>query len=146
MISKAFRRLLSLPAADRSLLLRSVTLVAAAKLALWVLPFNIARKVLSVGSRRRTGTPDETPERIGFAVSRASEITGGSCLSQAVAAESLLLRCGHPVDFRIGVVKTDDGRLEAHAWVESGGRLIVGDLPQGLSAYSPLPPLPRVSG
>jgi hypothetical protein len=63
-------------------------------------------------------------------------------LPQALAAESLLLRHGHPVEFRIGVVKTDRDRLEAHAWVESAGRLVVGDLTQGLVTYSPLPPLP----
>ncbi len=52
------------------------------------------------------------------------------------------MRNGYPVELRIGVVKTNQGGLEAHAWVESGGRLVVGDLTQGLSTYAPLPPLP----
>jgi hypothetical protein len=41
-------------------------------------------------------------------------------------------------------VKVARERLEAHAWVESSGYLVVGDLTQGLSKFSPLPPLPGV--
>jgi hypothetical protein len=110
--------------------------------ALWVLPFKVARRVLARGAKRSPAA-HATPERIGWAVSAARYfVPKGNCLPQALAAESLLLRHGHPVEFRIGVVKTDRDRLEAHAWVESAGRLVVGDLTQGLVTYSPLPPLP----
>jgi hypothetical protein len=133
-----------LPATDRSLLLHSVVLVGAARLALWVLPFNVVRRMLSRGARR-SPVPHATTERIGWAISVAKRfIPSGNCLPQALAAESLLRRNGHPVELRIGVAKTDQGRLEAHAWVESGGRLVVGDLTQGLDTYTPLPPLPGV--
>jgi hypothetical protein len=143
MIPRPLRHFLRLPPADRSLLTRAVVLVAKAKLALWVLPFNVARRLLTPADPRRSPIPFATTERIGWAVSRANHlVTRGQCLPQALAAESLLLRCGHPVEFRIGVVKTGERGLEAHAWVESGGCLVVGDLTQGLSAYSPLPPLP----
>ena len=135
------RKLLRLSAADRSLLANSVLLVGAARLALWVLPFNIVRRALTRRARRSSAT--HSTEKIGWAISVAKEfIPRGNCLPQALAAESLLLRSGHPVELRIGVVKTAEGLLEAHAWVESGGRLVVGDLVQGLSTYSPLPPLP----
>jgi hypothetical protein len=135
------RKLLQLSAEDRSLLTNSVLLVGAARLALWVLPFNVVRRALTRRARR-SFAPHST-EKIGWAISVAKEfIPRGNCLPQALAAESLLLRSGHPVELRIGVVKTAEGLLEAHAWVESGGRLVVGDLVQGLSTYSPLPPLP----
>ncbi len=65
-----------------------------------------------------------------------------TCLPQALAAEALLRRAGHPADLRIGVAKTGPGRLLAHAWVECRGRVIVGDLPERLADYAPLPPLP----
>jgi hypothetical protein len=133
-----------LPTADRSLLVRSVVLVGAARVALWVLPFNVARRMLSRPARR-SAAPFATTERIGWAISVAKRfVPSGNCLPQALAAESLLRRSGHPVELRIGVAKTDQGRLEAHAWVESGGRLVVGDLTQGLDTYTPLPPLPGV--
>jgi hypothetical protein len=133
-----------LPTADRSLLVRSVVLVGAARVALWVLPFNVARRMLSRPARPFSAS-SATTERIGWAISVAKRfVPNGNCLPQALAAESLLRRSGHPVELRIGVAKTDHGRLEAHAWVESGGRLVVGDLTQGLDTYTPLPPLPGV--
>lgn len=139
-INKFFR----LPGADRSLLVRSMVLVGTARLALWVLPFNVVRRMLSRPVHRSSGA-HATTEKIGWAISVAKRfVPRGNCLPQALAAESLLRRSGHPVELRIGVAKTDQGRLEAHAWVESGGRLVVGDLTQGLDTYTPLPPLPGV--
>jgi hypothetical protein len=144
MAHSPLRKFLRLSAGDRSLLLHSVLLVGAARLALWVLPFNVVRRLLSRRARR-SPVPSATTERIGWAISVATRfVPNGNCLPQALAAESLLTRSGHPVELRIGVAKTDQGRLEAHAWVESGGRLIVGDLTQGLDTYTPLPPLPGV--
>jgi hypothetical protein len=142
MESSALHRFLDLPAGDRALLMRSFILIAAARLALWVLPFNVVRRML-VRRARQSSSSSATTEKIGWAISAAKRfVPKGNCLPQALAAESLLTRWGHPVELRIGVVKTANGGLEAHAWVESAGRLVVGDLTQGLSTYTPLPPLP----
>ena len=144
MVDGPFHKFLRLPAADRSLLLHSVLLVGAARLALWVLPFNTARRLFG---RRTRHSGDQVPsiERIGWAISVAKTfVPKGNCLPQALAAESLLGQSGYPVELRIGVAKRVDGGLEAHAWVESAGRLVVGDLTQGLDTYTPLPPLPSV--
>jgi hypothetical protein len=143
-MASSLQEFLRLPSADRSLLTRSVLLVGAARLALWALPFNTARRLFARRARRSLA-PYPTTERIGWAISVAKRfVPKGNCLPQALAAESLLARSGYPVELRIGVVKTDQGWLQAHAWVESGGRLVVGDLTQGLSTYTPLPPLPSV--
>src|SRR6266516_4568482 len=128
MVASPIHKFLRLPPVDRSLLARSVLLVGGARLALWVLPFNVVRRLLVRDASRSTASWN-TPEKIGWAISVAKQfVPKGNCLPQALAAESLLTRGGHPVELRIGVVKTDQGRLEAHAWVESGGRLVVGDL------------------
>ncbi len=66
-----------------------------------------------------------------------------TCLPQALAAESLLTRGGLPAELQIGVKKTPEGKLLAHAWVESEGQIVVGALPEGLGAYTRLPTLPR---
>jgi hypothetical protein len=141
MINGAVRKFLRLSGTDRSLLGRSVVLVAVARVALWVLPFNVARRLVSSGGRRSSALI--APEKIGWAVSAAKRfVPKADCLPQALAAERLLTRFGHPVEFRIGVVKSGRNRLLAHAWVESNGKLVVGDLTQGLSMYAPLSPLP----
>lgn len=143
MVASAVNKFLGLPAADRSLLLRSALLIAGARLSLWVLPFNTVRRLFERSTTRTASPPVPTPERIGWAISVAKRyVPVGNCLPQALAAASLLGRNHYPVEFRIGVVKTERGGLEAHAWVESGGRLVVGDLTQGLSTYTPLPPIP----
>jgi hypothetical protein len=142
----SLHKFLHLPAADRSLLMHSLLLIGTARLALWVLPFNVVRRLMARRARG-SSTRRATTERIGWAISVAKRfVPKGNCLPQALAAESLLARDGYPVEFRIGVVKTDQGGLEAHAWVESGGRLVVGDLTQGLDTYTPLPPLPSAGG
>ena len=58
--------------------------------------------------------------------SAARFVPDATCLPQALAAEAILRRRGHPADLRLGVSRGDDG-VEAHAWVESYGRVIVGD-------------------
>jgi hypothetical protein len=67
-------------------------------------------------------------------------VPGATCLSQALAAQTLFLRQGYPAELHIGVAKNETGQLEAHAWVESEGQVVIGDL-QNLSRYTPLPSL-----
>ena len=55
-----------------------------------------------------------------------------------------MTRAGLPADLRIGVMKEASGKLLAHAWVESDGRIVVGNLPGGVGLYTPLPTLPSV--
>jgi Transglutaminase-like superfamily len=47
-----------------------------------------------------------------------------NCLVQALVAHALLRRYGRPAHVRFGVATGD--RFQAHAWVESQGRVIVG--------------------
>ncbi len=138
------RKFLRLPAGDRALLMRTALMLGVARLALWFLPFGLARRLLTPASSiKPTTDAGLSPERIAWAIAHAHRvIPRANCLPQALAAESLLTRSGHPVELRIGVIKTKRGGLEAHAWVESEGRLVVGDLTQGLHGFTPLPPLP----
>jgi hypothetical protein len=48
----------------------------------------------------------------------------------------LLARRGHPALLRIGVLKGEEGRLEAHAWLESKGRIVIGG--SELERFTPL--------
>jgi hypothetical protein len=80
-------------------------------------------------------------EQIAWAVRAGSRyVPGAACLPQAWAARSLCLRYGYPAQLRLGVSKGESGALEAHAWVESDGKIVIGGLPD-LSRYIPLPSL-----
>ncbi len=66
-------------------------------------------------------------------------LPGMTCLTQALAARAMLTRRGIPARLRIGVRPgaSLSSPLDAHAWIESDGRLLVGDRPN-LDAYLPL--------
>ena len=130
-----------LPAADRALLFKTVLWLGATRFALWLLPLRVVRRLLARAARPTFGTRP-TKERIAWAISVAQRVVPqATCLPQALVAEALLTRGGHPAELRIGVMKTARDRLLAHAWVESGGRIVVGER-RALLRYTPLPPLP----
>jgi hypothetical protein len=123
-------------------LLRAILTVGVARLTLKLLPFARVRRLLTP----RPGSPvhaEITRDAVRWAVHHAQRVVpDATCLPQAVAAEALLTRGGHPVLLRIGVTKQESGKFLAHAWAESRGRIVVGDLPDGLGEYAHLPPLP----
>lgn len=137
---RAIRRFSELPAEERRLLIRAAVVVGAVRLGLWAMPFRRVRGLLaSLGCPSRARPDPETVERVGQAVSRAARrIPGATCLTQALAAELLLRRRGVEALLRIGVSREKGEELKAHAWVESGGRVVVGGDPR---AYTPLPSL-----
>ena len=142
MALELLRKFVRLPARDRAVLTRTIFTLGAARLATWVLPFGVGRRLL-VG-KRRSATPSVTRDQVRWAIANARRVVPrATCLPQAIAAEALLTRGGLTADLQIGVMKTPEGKLLAHAWVESDGRIVVGELPGGLGAYTRLPTLPR---
>lgn len=143
MALEVLRKFARLPAHDRAVLARAVFTLGAARLATWFLPFEVGRRLL-VG-RRQVATRAITSDQVRWAMLHAQRvIPQATCLPQALAAEALLTRGGLPAQLQIGVRKTSAGTLAAHAWVESDGRIVVGDLGAELGSYTRLPTLPRV--
>jgi hypothetical protein len=139
---EALGKFLRIPAWEKRLLLRAIVTLGVARLTLKLLPFARVRRLLTP----RPGAPRHAhiaPLNVRWAIKHAERvIPDATCLPQAVTAESLLVRAGYPVALRIGVTKREDGRFEAHAWAESGGRIVIGDLPWGLGEFAHMPPLP----
>ncbi len=134
-------RFVRLPAAERRLLVKAALLFSAIRLGLWLLPFETVRRLLAKVAEAPTGfreTDRSSADRIIWAVEAASRHLPGArtCLPQALAAQVLLARRGHPALLRIGVVKGEKGHLEAHAWLESRGRIVIGG--SELDRYTPL--------
>jgi hypothetical protein len=112
------------------------------RIALWLLPFNVLHRLVARLTRRAAGGAASTvpAERITWAVAAvARRIPRATCLTQALAATLLLAWRGHPATLRLGVAKRDDGSLHAHAWLECGGIILLGEPEEG--AFAPLPPL-----
>ncbi len=125
-------KFLRLPRSEQTLLVLALGEVVFARIALTCLPFPRVRS--------RNVTPSllcrHSPERIGWAIQIASRfVPRATCLTQALAAERLLARHGYECELRVGVAKRDD-RLNAHAWIERDGEILLGEL--SAEAFTPL--------
>ena len=135
---QALRKFARASAVERRVLLQALLAVPAVRLALWLLPFRVVHRL--VRDRPVSGRTTASAERIVWAVTAAAaRVPRATCLTQALAASLLLPRYGHDAILRVGVAKDEDGRLRAHAWLESGGATILGEPEPG--SFHVLPPV-----
>lgn len=131
-----------LSSADQWLLLESALLLGLITLGLRILPFLTLQRLLHRASQTFVRLPHNnqpTAKQIAWAVQVAAQyIPSAACLPQALTVQLLYRRQGYPANLRIGVAKNQQGRLEAHAWVESQDRVVIGKL-HDLSRYTLLP-------
>lgn len=114
--------------ADWAAALVSLPTLAAVRLTITLLPFRWWRFALAPSVPGRA-LPSSlwTPSRVGWAVQvTARVVPGATCLTQALAARSLLWAAGHPSTFSLGVRPGETSGIEAHAWLESGAVQVVG--------------------
>src|SRR5579872_220926 len=117
---------LSLP--DKLVRLEALATLAVVRAALAVRPFrSVSAYALrisdrSVGPALRPPSPAELA-RVVASVSKY--VPGATCLPQALAAQILLGRRGCPTTVRIGVAREGMDGLEAHAWLECEGAVIL---------------------
>ena len=125
----AAAKFVELPPGRRTLLLRACFVVAGFRLALTTLPFRWVRSLAEFSGRTRRSRlrPPVPVDEFSWAVSVASRrVPRATCLTQALALQLLLAHEGRPSNLRIGVAKAEDGRLQAHAWLETEGRVVIG--------------------
>jgi Transglutaminase-like superfamily len=138
------RRLFSffrLSFSDQGLLIQAALAVVNAKLAVKTLPLPTARAIVARQQRLAWRVVPVRADRIVWAVEATSRVIPGmrNCLVQAVAAEAMLIQAGYPCELRIGAAKKAPDELIAHAWVESEGRVVIGEFE--LDRYTPMMPL-----
>ena len=120
------------PPAERRLLVKAVILLVAARFGLWLLPFASVRRLSGglVRTPMRVRDGERHPGKVVWAVEAAGRRLprASTCLTRALASQVLLARRGYPALVRIGVAGGGESGLEAHAWVESGGEVLVGGI------------------
>jgi hypothetical protein len=138
---KRLRRFFRLPATKRRCLISAALLLPTIKGCLVVFRFQTLRGLLA----RLTGLPPGIRRSKGGSTEEvvwAVELVGAlmpwasTCLTQALTAQVLLLRRGHPALVHIGTFKGEDGDFHAHAWVESRGEVLIGG--HELEQFTPL--------
>ena len=95
----------------------------------------MACEVPTLPSSRQRSTPP--PKQLAWDVLVVSTyMPCATCLSQALAGQVLLTHYGYRAVVRVGVTKVDGkGTFQAHAWLESGGKVVIGE---SEVAYVPL--------
>ncbi len=122
-----------LPLRKKILLGESLLLIWLIRLSLWLVPFRwLNKRLASVSS-------DLNNNRIDWLVikdvtrsvkSCSRYVPYASCLTQALATRTLLQLKGQNSRLQIGVNKDENDKLEAHAWIEIDGKIIIGKLPR----------------
>ena len=137
-MTRRLARFFRLSFSDQRLLMRAALAVVSAKLAIRTLSLPGARAAVTRLERLGWIVMSARADRIVWAVETAGGAIPGmkNCLVQAVAAEAILIRAGHPCELRIGAAKNGPRELIAHAWLESEGRVLIGDFE--LDRYAPL--------
>jgi len=133
------RTLRRLTPTERGLVLCTLLLVGAIRLALWVVPFRRVRQFMRACERAPFRVPAEMPvSRLVWAVRAASRrIPMASCLTQSLALQFLMIRAGRSSQLHIGVKKDPQTGFQAHAWVEHGGCTLL-STPSEIVGYSPI--------
>jgi len=126
-------KFLFLPYQKKKLLGQSLLTVGAIRIALWLFPFKDLNEWLC---NMASASPQERKvewtvvDNVTAAVRTSSHyVPYASCLTQALAARTLLGLQGQNSELKIGVDRDDDGKFKAHAWIEIDGKIIIGKLP-----------------
>jgi hypothetical protein len=135
------RKFLELTGGDRCLLISAGFWLLVFRLGLALFPFQFVRKLIYwlVKPAGEVNLDETLTSRVVWAVrtvNRGVPATG-TCLPRAMVAYVMLSRRMLPAELRIGVRRQEE-EFEAHAWVVSGGRVVVGNL-DDLESYSELP-------
>lgn len=136
-------KLLRLTRSKRRLLCEACLLLTSIRLGLHLLPFQLLMRVISTACKPDGQSAIASPnsiESVVWAVEGISRHMPGhtKCLARALTTKVLLHQQGYVSNLKIGVAKSANGSLEAHAWIEYEGRIVIGNL-RDLSRFIPLP-------
>jgi hypothetical protein len=127
---QALKRFLHLSKHERLLVFQAVLAMYLVRLSLALFSLrNVHRLAVKITRRCDQSL---SADRIVWAVrSTARFVLGSSCLVQALAAQSLLVRHGYRPLLTIGVAKNECDRFGAHAWVTCENQVLIGGQQMG---------------
>ena len=121
-------KFLRLPFSEKILFIKACTLVGIIRSGLTLLPFiTVSNVVRVIGPSIARADKELSEDQLVWAVAAASRfIPKATCLTQALAIQLFLKQSGREAHVHIGVDDGEGGRLDAHAWVESRGKVLFG--------------------
>lgn len=123
---------IKLPSRDKLIAMESLFWVTVIRLMVWIFPFTFVQKFAQKMANlifRKDQNPDTriSIHRINLMITMAAGyVTNANCLVQALAGYILFSRYGYITRIKIGVFN-EKGLLEAHAWLEHGDTVVLGE-------------------
>lgn len=126
------RKFISLPNKDKSLFVKAISISLKTKFMVVILPFRWYSKYLCLSDENiyfESEYNEDLINKISAAVIRSSNYVPWStkCLVNAITAKLLLHRNGISSILYLGVAKSEDQKLIAHAWLKCGDRFVIGE-------------------
>jgi hypothetical protein len=119
------KRFLRLSKQGRLLVFQAALAMYLVRLSLALLSLRTVHR-LAMKITWRCGEPLNADRIVQAVQSVARSVPGSTCLVQALAAQSLLMRHGHRPLLTIGVAKNECDRFGAHAWVVCDNEVLIG--------------------
>lgn len=136
---KKLFKFLKFSQSDRKLFLQAYVLMMFVRLGMLLLSFKKLQSLILKANLLRllaSATPNLTAKDIAMAVNRSARFSPGEvkCLAKALTTAVLMEIYSLPYQTKIGVAKGENNNLQAHAWVESEEKIVMGYLAD-LSRY-----------
>ncbi len=130
---RKWSRVLGLGSGQMLFLLRCLAVVTAVRLGLSLRRHDAIRRRIEGLGASQAATLHEL-RLVSWGITAAARLVpGASCLTQALAGQYLLARRGKGSFVRIGVEQDTGAQLKAHAWLISGGQIVLGGTTRGFS-------------
>ena len=136
-----------LPLKYKVLLLSNAIIITGLKVLRDILAFKTLIKLMNIVSIRKMRFIPRisySREELAWGVNLVSKylLRDRPCLIQALVLWVQMKRRGYPASLKIGVKKDIESSLKAHAWVESSGAILIGNLTD-LNDYKVFPSVYR---
>lgn len=132
---KALRKL---SAPNIILLTECLAFVLIIRVGLTLSSYNALRKLLLRGDPTQEASAADA-RRIAWAVRNTARLVPkATCLTQALAGQVVLSRRGQASRIKIGVIRSPEGALKAHAWLLSNDQIILGGNDRSVADFTPL--------
>lgn len=120
---------IKLSSKDKLMAIESLFWLIVCRLMLWIFPFHFVqkkiRKIASYLSNSKSSSVTLSKIRSWILIT-SRYVPRATCLVQALAGYILFSKYGYNTQIKVGVL-SEDGVFEAHAWLEHGGSVVLGE-------------------
>lgn len=107
--------------------LTAFVLIGLIRVAITCVPFGRIRRCLTWAHSLRVPSRIPPAGIIRAVQSASARVPYSTCLTAALAAELMLAWSGRGSQLRLGVILDSAGKLDAHAWLEMDGEVVLGE-------------------